>query len=101
MSGYDSAMHTGHKIGAIVLAVSVILCVVVFEIFTQRDFDAANTQASSTMTFLQSITQRYDLFAESSNIKSYRNILEKNRLLQNYIAPDMIVDDKALARIAY
>ena len=101
MSGYDSAMHTGHKIGGIVLAVSLVLCMFVFEIFTQRDFEAANTQASSTMTFLQSITQRYDLFAESSTIKSYRNILEKNRLLQNYIAPEMIVDDKALARIAY
>lgn len=101
MSGYDSAMHAGHKIGGIVLAVSLVLCMFVFEIFTQRDFEAANTQASSTMTFLQSITQRYDLFAESSTIKSYRNILEKNRLLQNYIAPEMIVDDKALARIAY
>lgn len=85
----------------LLLIIIVFVNIIVFRFVTQSDYNEARVKANHIMVFLHSITQRYELFSEGYDIKGYSDVLENNKVLQQYISSDMIVDDKALAKIAF
>lgn len=65
-----------------------------------QDIDAVGQMAEETITFLKRTCQRYDNYHIGIDTDARENLLDKSKMLREYMTEDFLKDDKALLKFA-
>lgn len=65
-----------------------------------QDIDAVSQMAEETITFLKGVCQRYDNHRIGNDTDARENLLDKSKILREYMSEEFLQDDKSLLKFA-